>query len=464
MKKRFFAVLMSIMLVLATLLSLSACNEEEYYVGPGTGERKTIQRIKFLHIWSESSNEFTKIVNDFMAENPDVKIDISISTYSDIHSYINSQVLSSSVPDIFFYWTNQVAGYAQNDVCLELDPYMSGWSDGFKNNGEAWDLGKVGGKHYSVPFRCTGEVIVYNKTLFEENDIKIPQTLQEFEDTLAALRKLSSSPSFAPMALTGVSGGTLTAVYTAFQNFSELLVGRYLDPSYSQGLLKNTDENLTLEGKMLDKLKDWNAKGYFGQCEGKTRETSVRNFVEGNAAMVLLNNNNLYLLNDAEEMELGFMAVPAPAGVNYTYVHSDYDGFSIYKNTKYPEACIRFLKYLTSVKVGQSFSESTNSIMAVDGIEYKTERNKAVAVAMKDCGKSIFAMNDVQYSTSTYSTKNSEDVINYVLGKKKNVTGKDVATEIYKRYLLAIEDAGLSVKDPAVALHYDADFSWLNII
>lgn len=462
MKTKILSILLVVVLVGTLLLALVGCGDETY-VDPITGERKPIQKIKFLHIWSECSTEFTKIVNDFMAENPDVRIDTIVSNYSDVPSYLNSQVLSASVPDVFFYWTNQVAGYAQSDICLALDDYMSGWSDTYRNGGEAWDLGKVGGKHYSVPFRCTAEVLVYNKTLFEENDIAVPTTFQEFEAALGELRALTSSPSFAPIAVTGISGGTLTALYTAFQNFSELQLGSYLDPAYSQGLITNGDQNLTLEGKMLDKLKDWNAKGYFGQCEGKSKETSVRNFVEGNAGMLILNNNNLYLLDDAEDMELGFMAIPAPAGVDYTYITSDYDGFSVYKNTKYPEACIRFLKYLTSKDVGQYFSEATDSIMAVDGIEYKTERNREVNEAMRDCGKSMFTKNDIQYSTSNIDAKNSEDVINYILGKKKNVTGRDVAVDIYNRYKLAIADAGLSTVDPTVSYRWDADFSWLDI-
>lgn len=462
MNKKFFAICLAVVLVVMSLFALTACTDDSY-IDPDTGERVQIKKIKFLHIWSECSPQFTKIVNDFMSENKDVRIETVVSNYSDVPGYLNSQVISSSVPDVFFYWANQVAGYVKNDVCLPLDDYMSGWSTEFKNDGEAWDLAKVGGKHYSVPFRCTAEVLVYNKTLFEDNNIAVPTNLQEFESTLASLRALSQSSSFAPLAVTGITGGSLTGLYTAFQNFSELQLGSYKDPAYSQGRITNSDQNLQLEGKMLDKLKDWNSKGYFGQCEGKSKETAVRNFIENNAAMVILNNNNLYLLNDAEDMELGFMAIPAPSGVDYSYITSDYDGFSVYKYSKYPEACVRFLKYLTSRTVSQYFADETNSIMAVDGIDYKTDRDKAVNYAMRDCGKSLFIKNDIAYSTSNIDTKNSEDVVNYILGKKKDTTGKDVAVAIYNRYKQAISEAGLTTVDPTVKYNWDSDFSWLDI-
>lgn len=450
-----------ILLILLFGFSLTACGNEDGYIVNESGDRVKVQKIKFLHIWSENNKEFTKIVNDFMAENEDIKIEIIVSNYMDVPSYINSQVLSSSVPDVFFYWTNQVSGYAKNDVCLELDSYMDGWSNTFINGGEAWDLGRVNGKHYSVPFRSTGEVIVYNKTLFEEHDIKVPTNIVEFENTLAQLRNLSNSQQFAPLALTGVSGGTLIQMYTAFQNFGELQQESYKDPNYSTGLLVNDEANLQLEGKMLDKLRDWNQKGYFGQAEGKSKETSIRNFMEGNAAMLLLNNNNLYLLDDLEDVELGFMSIPSPEGYDYTYLHSDFDGFSVYKYTKNADACIRFLKYLTSKEVCQYFSDETDSIMAVDGIEYKTERNQKVAVAMKDSGKSLFVRNDIQYSTSNIASKNDEAVLNYILGKKGN-SGYEVAKEIWLRYQQAISEAGLSPKQYTITKK-ESDFSWLDI-
>jgi hypothetical protein len=99
--------------------------------------------------------------------------------------------------------------------------------------------------------------------------------------------------------------------------------------------------------------------------------------------------------------------------------------------------------------------------MAVDGIQYKTERNQKVAAAMKDCGKSLFVRNDVQYSTSNIASKNDEAVLNYILGKKGN-SGYAVAKEIWSRYQQAISEAGLSPKQYTITKK-ESDFSWLDI-
>ncbi|MBO4541444.1 MAG: extracellular solute-binding protein [Bacilli bacterium] len=439
------------------LIALASCASGE----GGGGGRNKVQKIKFLHIWSESASQFTKICNDFMSENEDIQIETIVSDYTNVPNYLNSQIMSRSLPDVFFYWSTQVAGYVQAGACLPLDDYMANWADTFRDV-ESWDLAKVGGKHYSVPFRCTGEVVVYNKTLFDEQNLVFPTDFQGFEDLLVSLRKISSNPSFSPIALTGINGGTLPAMYTAFQNFGELITHSYEDPNFSKGLLIDSEENRVLEGRMLDKLKDLNSKGYFGQADGKTKDTSIRNFMEGNAAMLLLNNNNLYLLDELEGVELGFASIPAPRGLDYTYVHSDFDGFSIAKQTKYPDACVRFLKYLTSKDVSQYFSDQTDSVMAAGGVEYKNAVTQSVSAAMKDCGKAVFAQNDKEYSTTNIDTKNNEAILNYILGKGRFANGKEVADYVWSNNLTAINDAGLTAVEASVAPQ-SGDFSWLDI-
>lgn len=446
--------------VLLSALATSACSSGG---GSGSqGSRTQKQKIKFLHIWSECSAEMTKICNDFMTLNPDIEIETIVSDYNNISTYLNNQILSHSLPDVFFYWTNQISGYVQMDVCAPLDEYMDGWKETFIKNGESWDLGKVGDKHYSVPFRCTGEMIVYNKTLFDERGLSYPKNIEEFEDLLEDLRNITTSAQFSPMCVSGVSGGSLVKFYTAFQNFNVLQSQTYKDPAYTTGLLENDEEGRTLEGKMLDKLRDWRSKGFFGQADGKTKDTTIRNFLEGNAAMLQLNNNNLYLLDELEGVELGYGTIPAPKGLNYTYVPSDFDGFCVSNDSQHKEAAVKFLKYLTSKDVGQFFTEKNDSIMAVDGIEYKSERQKQINEALKDCGRAEFTQNDVEYSTSNISTKNSEAILNYILGKGTFKTGKEVADYIWNNYVTAMKDSGLK-PIPRSVPRAAADYSWLEI-
>lgn len=467
MKKRFFRALnvfLTLVLALSTVFGLAACTDAGTGDGGDGGDRTRQKTISWLHIWPEHSAAMTKIANDFMAANSDIKIEIQQSTHGDVDSYLNMQVLSGTLPDVFFYWTHSVSAYVDYDAVLDLTPYVDGWKDTFIDNGAAWEGAKVDGKYYNMPFRSTGYTVVYNKTLFDSLGIEVPGTIQEFEQVLDKIRKSFANASFSPLAATGVAGGTLPQIHSAMNNFIALQSEQYMDPAFKADLIASDATQLDLGAKVLDKLRDWVGKGYFGYAEGKSESTAITNFVQGNAAMVLMNNNNLYLLDDMdEETEIGFMAIPAPAGIDYTYVFGGYDGFSIAKNTRYPEECVRFLKYLSSLEVQQAFAESESSIMAVDGVQYSDPDQAAMSVAMKDVGNSLLAKPDVKYSVGSYGDINNSLVLNYILGKS-NQTAQQVMTAIEENNDKAVRDAGLTRVPRTYPYPEDVDYSWLNLL
>lgn len=466
MKNKTLKRILLVVMTITVCFGLIACGggTSESISNGGTSDRVRQKTINWLHIWPEHSAAMTKIANDFMSKNPDIKIQIQQSTHSDVDDYLNMQILSGTLPDVFFYWTHMISPYVDYDVTLDLTSYIDGWKETFIDNGSAWDIAKIGGKYYNVPFRSTGYTIVYNKTLLDSLGVAVPATLQEFESALDRIRKSVANLSFSPLAATGVTGGTLPQLYTALNNFVALQSEQYLDPAFKADLIASDKKSLELGAKVLDKLKDWTGKGYFGYAEGKAENTAITNFVQGNAAMVLMNNNNLYLLDDMdEEIEIGFMAIPAPAGIDYTYVFGGFDGFSIAKNTKYPDECVRFLKYLTSKDVQQEFANSESSIMAVDGVVYNNPDQQAMSKAMKDVGNSVLAKPDVKYSVGTYGDENNSLVLNYLLGKS-SLTARTVIETIEANNDKAVKDAGLTRVDRTHPYPQNADYSWLELI
>lgn len=463
MANKIFKKILLFFMVFVMSFCVFACSESEDDGGEG-GDRSRQKTISWIHIWPEHSEAMTKIANDFMSKNPDIKINIQQSTYSDVDSYLNMQILSGTMPDVFFYWTHQISPYVDYDAVLDLTPYVDGWKDTFIDNGSAWDIAKIGGKYYSVPFRSTGYIIVYNKTVLDEFNISAPTTLQEMETALNKIRKSVANSSYSPLAATGVTGGTLPQLYTAFNSFVSIQSEQYKDDAFKSDLVASDETSLDLGAKILDKLKSWNDKGYFGYAEGKSESTAITNFVQGNAAMVLMNNNNLYLLDEMdEEIEIGFMAIPAPSGLDYTYVYGGFDGFSISKTTKHPEECVRFLKYLTSKEVQQEFANSESSIMAVDGVEYADPDQAAMSVAMRDVGNSILSKPDTKYSVGTYGDDNNSLVLNYLLSKS-NLTAKEVITQVEENNDKAVKDAGLARIARTWPYPTGVDYSWLNVV
>ena len=73
----------------------------------------------------------------------------------------------------------------------------------FKNE-RAWELGKIGEGHYNVPFRATGFVIYYNKTVFNEYGWAQPESLEEFEQLLSDI--LAADLGVTPLKTYGTNG------------------------------------------------------------------------------------------------------------------------------------------------------------------------------------------------------------------------------------------------------------------
>ncbi len=451
--RRIAFVLLSIIL----LFSFVACGggEEE----PG---RVKTKKIKFLHIWQEHSAAFTKVVNDFMAENEDIEVEIQITDYSNIQSVLNSQILSQSLPDVFFYWTNQIQGYIDAGVLADLSPYTDGWMDTYIDNGApSWGLAKRGTAYYSVPLRQSGNVIVYNKTLFEEKNLQVPSTYQEFETMLATIRTFSTNANYSPVAVSGTNGGYLIDFYYMLNNFHSLLQESYNDPNFKSALIDDSDEkSLAYSAKMLEKIADLYAKGYFGQAEGRSDDTSVRNFKEGNAAMVYMNYNNINLLGDVD-FEYGYFSVPGPSGLNYNYIRSDYDGFCVAETSKNKEAAVRFLKYLTSKDVMQYFANTTNSIVPIKGVTYENAVNQELADVLNNSGSSLLIQNEIKYTTGGIQNSVVEAVYSIIYGK--STAYLDTAKKISKWYADCVAEAGLKRYAPSKAIDETKDYSWLEI-
>lgn len=455
--KRIVLIILSLVLVFAFVACGGGDDDGD---GPG---RTKVKTIKFLHIWQEHSAVFTKIANDFMAENEDIIVDISISDYSNIATVLNSQIISQSLPDVFFYWTNQIQGYIAAGALADLSPYTEGWIDTYIDDGApSWGLAKRGTAYYSVPLRQSGNVIVYNKTLFDEKDLEVPTTYQEFETLLQTVRGFSNLSSYSPVAVSGANGGYLIDFWYMLNNFHALLQESYKDPNFASGLIDDSDQvSLKYSAKTLDKIADLYSKGYFGQAEGKSDETAVRNFKEGNAAMVYMNYNNINLLGDVE-FEYGYFSVPGPSGMDYNYLRSDYDGFCVAKTSKNKDAAVRFLKYLTSKDVMQYFANATSSIVPVEGVEYEDPINQQLANVLNSSGTALLNQSEITYSTGGIQNDVVEAVYDIIYGKSSYTTLK-VAEKISDWYADCIDEAGLERYAPAKAIDETKDYSWLEI-
>ena len=378
--KKIFKVINIFLLILIMAVSVVGCGR-----GGSGGGRDGKTTITFMHIWPEHAKKVNEIVTDFMSENEDIIVSPTYVPYTEIDRTLQSAFYGGEMPDVFFQWTHYMYKWVPDDIPMDLTFLYDELKSDYLQDGVAWEAGKINGKYYNAPFRSTGFLVAYNKTIFENQGWKVPETFQDFENVMKDAKKDFATP----FALYGGNGGTLTQINTAFGIFRDIMAGAVEDPNYRTGRLRPNMEDDS-SARLIEKLKNWMDLGYFGSgAMGRKREDVMNLFMSGQTPMCLFNNNEMGTLSEGmiNDMEIGVFAFPAPAGVDFKYVFGGFDGFCISSTTKHKEAAVKFLKYLLSVDVQQSWTNTEKSIMVNKNVKYEEESQRKIAEEMLYAGK-----------------------------------------------------------------------------
>lgn len=155
--------------------------------------------IEWWHIWANEANiaePFQKLADEFMAEHPNVKINITTLENEAFKQKIATAMQSGEPPDIFQSWGGGVLGtYAEAGLVQDLTPHLAkdGWGDSISDGAKA--IFTVNGKNYAVPWRAGMVGIWYNKELFAQAGIDTPPaTWSEFLEDVKKLKEAGITP------------------------------------------------------------------------------------------------------------------------------------------------------------------------------------------------------------------------------------------------------------------------------
>lgn len=162
----------------------------------GSGDVKT---VKFMHLWPEGSSAkhhqvVNEIIEEFEAENEDIKIDLEVLSNEQYKDKITVLSTSNELPDVGFTWA---AGYMEpfvngNKFAPLDDVVESDLADDFvAGTLEAFSVDDV---TYGLPLELNISYIFYNKRIFEENGVEVPETLDELIEVAEVLNENGVTP------------------------------------------------------------------------------------------------------------------------------------------------------------------------------------------------------------------------------------------------------------------------------
>ena len=221
---------------------------------------------------------------------------------------------------------NDIPGVKENFTASSLDPWTA-----------------ADGNIYAVPFAAVSQVIYYNKTIFADNGIEVPTTWEDFIKVCETLKGKGITP---------LANG-IASNWDVLECVLLGMVPNYIPfegrAAYETGEKKMNDEVWKKIYADFAQLAPYLPEGF----ESIDNDNANIYFGLGQSAMLIDGSWSCGPLNDDYDIEVGTMAVPAPAGnTPGMCMHPDM-GIAGNPATQHPEEVKAFLAWLATPEGAQ---------------------------------------------------------------------------------------------------------------
>lgn len=341
----------------------------------GSSEESGKQRIEVFTRFSDGATKtyFDEVAASFMAENPDIEIVLSSANNANYKQEINVRLASNSSPDIYFAWSGI---YARNFVdggrALDLTDYLMAddgeWYNSFITN--QFETFTFDGRIYGIPLMMDGKAFYYNQDIFDELGLEVPENWDEFINVLDVLK----DSGYIPISLGNIedwaTGHYMTTLNQRVVPADTLaadyaLEGDFTAPEYVTAL------------EYLEKLVPY----FTPEFNSVTYDAGINDFISGKAAIYYEQFNQVQYIMPAEFnwSWFDFPDIEGAAGDQNALTGSP-QGLMVSSTTKYPEACIKFLKYLTNFENSEKLVAEAQMFSCVDGAINENSANEKMSL------------------------------------------------------------------------------------
>ncbi len=192
--------LVSMLLVLAMMLCVAGVSVAEEAAPAYDGSEVTIT------FYNTMGANLTAVLDAYIAEfnalYPNIKVEYtSVGGYDDVRDQISKEIPEGIQPNIAYCYPDHVALYNLAKAVQTLDAYIDSdavitradgttevmgltaeqkadFIEGYYNEGREFGDGLM----YTMPLSKSTEVLYYNKTFFDENNLTVPETWAELEE------------------------------------------------------------------------------------------------------------------------------------------------------------------------------------------------------------------------------------------------------------------------------------------
>ncbi len=239
------------------------------FIVPDGGYDGSEVTVVFYHtMGSNLSDVLDEYIAEFNKLYPNIHIDSQkIGSYNDVRDQISTEITEGNQPNIAYCYPDHVALYNLAGAVATLDDLIASkesdgnggilgltqeqiddFIPGYYAEGTAFGDGLM----YTMPFSKSTEVLYYNKTFFEANNLTVPTTWDEMEALCARIKEID--PNCIPL---GYDSSANWFITMCEQYMADGQKTAYTSASGDHYLF-DTDINRNF----VKKFKSWYEKGY----------------------------------------------------------------------------------------------------------------------------------------------------------------------------------------------------------
>jgi len=317
-----------------------------------------------LNFWTwrpEDTEKYEVLLDSFEKQNPSISVTLTAFKNTEYNTILSAALAGGSGPDVF--QSRAYGGletFAQSGYMEPLDawvPELKAFNKAPLGGATSIKDGKV----YGVPFASQTLFVFYNKAIYKELGLKIPETWDQFTANLAACKKAG----YQALANGGKEGWTLEVMmgalapnfYGANDFFEAVVKGKtnFLDPRFKGAVDKLKELTLYMPDLYM-------GVSYTDMQSAFINEMAAH-FVGGSFEAGYFSSQN-------PKLDFGIFPGPAAKAGDPHYVSVYADGnFSMNAATKKKDAAAKLLRFFASKETGNFFIKELKQVSAVPGAD-----------------------------------------------------------------------------------------------
>lgn len=329
---------------------------------PGNG----VTTLSFFQFKGEALSDFADIIADFEAENPDIRV--VQNQVADSETAIRTLLVKDKAPDVITLNANGNFGkLAQAGVFYDFsdEPVLQTINPAVQEI--LAQLGNKEGEVNSLGYVNNANGVIYNREIFAEQGLEVPETWDEFLAVIDALETAGIAPFYGTLAdaWTGMPSWNALGAYPTQNGFFDELraEGDTVGPDSSVSFEKDFADAMAQQGELFSHMQE----GY----RGRTYDDGNAAFANGEAAMLL---QGIWALSPIKAInpDIDAAIFPYPEGdsPDGRLLVSGVDvTVTMARNTPHREEALRFIDYLFDKGVIEKFAASQNMVPSVVGAQ-----------------------------------------------------------------------------------------------